>query len=254
MTHHTTFQPPKIIGHRGACAYAPENTLVSIQTAADMGIDWLEIDVKLTSDDVPILCHDDSLLRTTGYDALVKDTSYDTMKELDAGSWFGESFIGEQIPTLEDAIELITALDMGLNLEIKPCAGREVETAQVILDDLSRMWDAHDKILISSFSQVALETAADMLNGDWAIGYLLDDLPQNWKDIAKHLNAKTVNINGNRPDLSREFIEDIVDEGYGIMAYTINNPLRAKELLQWGVDGVFTNVPDVIRDELLGVH
>jgi len=91
-----TFQIPKIIGHRGAAGYAPENTLVSIQTAADMGIDWVELDVKLTSDDVPIIFHDDNLIRTTDHDALVKDTPYSVIKELDAGSWFADSFVGEQ--------------------------------------------------------------------------------------------------------------------------------------------------------------
>jgi glycerophosphoryl diester phosphodiesterase len=248
------FQPPKIIGHRGACGYAPENTLASIQAAADMGVEWVEIDVKLTADDIPIIMHDDNLLRTTNMDADVKDTPYSTIKELDVGSWFGDSFIGETIPTLEQAVELITELDLGLNLEIKPCAGREVETTQVVLDEMSRIWDDHDKILISSFSHVSLETAVEMLHGDWAIGYLFDDIPDKRQDMAKHLNAKTINVNGNNPNITRDFIEDIIDEGYGILAYTINNPMRAKELIQWGVDGVFTDVPDVIRDELFAMN
>ncbi len=249
-----TFQIPKIIGHRGACGYAPENTIASIQSAADMGCDWVELDVKLTSDDVPIIFHDDNLIRTTGHEGLVAETPYSVIKELDAGSWFGDSFIGEKIPTLEEALECIIENGMGLNLEIKPCAGREIETTQIALDHLSRIWDDHEKIMISSFSQVSLETAAEMLGGDWAIGYLFDETPDNWRDMAKHLGAKTININGNRPDLTREFIEDIIDEGYGILAYTINNPLRAQELIQWGVDGVFTDEPDVIRDELFGLN
>ena len=248
------FTAPKIIAHRGASAYAPENTVTAIQSAADMGIDWVELDVKLTADDVPIILHDDNLLRTTGHEGLVKDTPYSIIKELDAGSWFGDSFVGEKIPTLEDALECIVENNMGLNLEIKSCEGREVETAQIVLDYMTRLWDDHDKIIISSFSEVSLETAADMLNGDWAIGYLMNEAPENWKDMAKHLGAKTININGNRDDLTREFIEDIIDDGYGILAYTINNPMRAKELLSWGVDGVFTDEPDTMRDELLGVH
>ena len=245
---------PKIIGHRGACGYAPENTLVSIQTAHDMGVEWVELDVKLTADDVPIICHDDNLLRTTGMDADVKDVPYSALRELDAGSWFADSFVGEQIPTLEDAVELITELGMGLNLELKPCPGREVETAQIALDHMTRMWDDHNNILVSSFSEIELETAADMLGGDWAIGYLFNETPENWKDMAKHLNATTININGNHDDLKREFIEDIIDEGYGILAYTINNPMRARELITWGVDGVFTDEPDVMRDELYALN
>ena len=245
---------PQIIGHRGACGYAPENTLESISTAADMGIDWVELDVKLTSDDVPIIFHDDNLERVTSGSGLVKDTPYSVIKELDAGSWFGDTFIGAKIPTLEEAVELILERDLGFNLEIKPCAGREIETTQVILDHMSQIWDDHDKILISSFSEVALETAGDMLGGDWGIGYLFDDVPENWKDFAAHLNANTININGNADYATRDFIESIIDEGYGILAYTINDPMRAQELLRWGVDGVFTDFPDEIRDEILVLH
>jgi glycerophosphoryl diester phosphodiesterase len=249
-----TIKLPSIIAHRGASAYAPENTLAAIQSAADMGIDWVELDVKLTSDDVPIIFHDENLIRITDHDGLVKNTPYSHIKELDAGSWFGDSFIGETIPTLEEAVELIIKLDLGLNLEIKPCQGREVETTQVTLDYLARVWDAHDKILISSFSEASLEAASEMLNGDWALGYLMDDVLESWKDNAKHLDVQTININGNRDDLTREFVEDIIDEGYGIMAYTINNPMHAKELINWGVDGIITDTPDVIRDELFGLH
>jgi glycerophosphoryl diester phosphodiesterase len=249
-----TLQIPKIIGHRGACGYAPENTLSSIQTAHDMGCDWVELDVKLTSDDVPIIFHDDNLLRTTGHDALVKDTPYSVIREFDAGSWFADSFVGEQIPTLENAVELLVSQNIGFNLELKPCVGREIETTQIALDFMTRVWDDHDKIMISSFSEVALETANEMLGGDWAIGYLFDEKPDDWRDMAQHLNAKTINVNGNREDLNRELIEDMIDEGYGILAYTINNPMRARELISWGVDGVFTDEPDVIRDELFSLN
>ena len=83
---------PKIIGHRGAKAYAPENTLASIHTAADMGIEWVEIDVKLTSDCVPIIFHDDELNRCTNGSGLVAETDFETIKELDAGLWFADQY------------------------------------------------------------------------------------------------------------------------------------------------------------------
>ncbi|MCE9506999.1 MAG: glycerophosphoryl diester phosphodiesterase, partial [Alphaproteobacteria bacterium] len=88
---------PKVIGHRGAKAYAPENTLASIHTAADLGIEWVEIDVKLTKDGVPIIFHDDELNRCTNGSGLVVETDFKTIAELDAGLWFGDSFMGEKI-------------------------------------------------------------------------------------------------------------------------------------------------------------
>jgi glycerophosphoryl diester phosphodiesterase len=82
----------------------------------------------------------------------------------------------------------------------------------------------------------------------------MDEPNEKWQEIAQHLGVKTININGNRNDHTREFIEQIIDEEYGVLAYTINNPMRAKELISWGVDGVFTDEPDVIRDELFAIH
>lgn len=243
---------PKIIGHRGACGYAPENTLESVKTAADLGATWVELDVKLTKDDVAIIFHDDELDRTTNGSGLVADTLYEDIKQLEAGSWFSDGFSGIKIPTLEEMLELLIDLDLGLNLEIKPCPGREVQTAEAALDILSRYWDDPDKLLISSFQHVSLEVAKDMA-AEWNRGLLLDDewIP-NWKELAEYLEVATINVNGNL--VTREQIEEIIDYGKPILAYTINDPHRFRILQSWGVDGVFTDVPDVIKDAILTVH
>src|SRR3990167_8295733 len=81
---------PTIIGHRGARNYAPENTLESIHTAADMGCKWVELDVKLTKDMVPIIMHDDDLDRTTNGHGPVAEITYADLCNLEAGSWFSE--------------------------------------------------------------------------------------------------------------------------------------------------------------------
>jgi len=247
---------PKIIAHRGASAYSPENTIESIHSAADMGIDWVELDVKLTKDGVPIIFHDDALERTTGAEGLVAETDYATIKELDAGSWFGESFIGAKIPTLEEAVDVLIERDLGLNLEIKPCPSREKETAEAALDLLSTIWDEHDKLLISSFSHVSLESALEMAE-TWHRGFLLPDHTQedwieNWAEMAKHLGASTINVNGNT--VTRELVEDALDLEVPVLAYTINEPDRGRFLQSWGVDGFFSDVPDVLQETLFVVH
>src|SRR5262249_5510589 len=109
-------QLPKVIGHRGAMAYAPENTLASFREARRRGATWVEIDVKLTVDGVPIVMHDASLKRTTGVDRLVAKTPH---AELPKG-----------VPTFEEAIACFHELGLGCNVEIKPCEGREAETAR----------------------------------------------------------------------------------------------------------------------------
>jgi glycerophosphoryl diester phosphodiesterase len=243
---------PILIGHRGAAAYAPENTLESIRTAADMGVEWVELDVKLTKDQIPIIFHDEELDRTTNGSGPVMNHTYEEISQLEAGSWFADSFAGIKIPTLEEAVEVIMEHDLGLNLEIKPCPGREKETAEVALDYLSRIWEEHDKLLISSFSHVSLEAARDIAN-DWKRGLLLDgELPENWRELADYLDATTINIGTKYT--TREMVEEIMNEEYPIAVWTVNDPQRARELQRWGVDSMFTDMPDILQEALLKVH
>lgn len=244
---------PKVIGHRGACGYAPENTLESIQTAAEIGAPWVELDVKLTRDNVPIIFHDEELDRTTNGSGLVAQTDYADIQTLEAGSWFGDSFAGIKIPTLEEAIEVLLTHDLGLNLEIKPCPGREKETAEAALDILSQIWDEHDKLLISSFSHVGLEAARDVAS-DWARGLLIggDEMPGNWRELADYLDVETMNL-GSRL-LTQEVCEEVMNEEYGLLVYTVNDPIEARRYQQWGVDCLFSDTPDVILENLVSIH
>jgi glycerophosphoryl diester phosphodiesterase len=244
---------PPLIGHRGACGYAPENTIESVRTAAELGAKWVELDVKLTKDSIPIIFHDEDLDRTTNGAGPVMMATYEDIKQLEAGSWYGDSFAGIKIPSLEEMIELLIELGLGLNLEIKPCPSREIETAEVALDMLSRYWDDHDNLLISSFSHVSLETARDVAN-DWHRGLLLEgrELPENWKDLCDYLDCATVNIGTEMA--TREAVEQIMDYEKPVLVYTVNDPLLARRLQGYGVDSVFTDVPDVIADNIAQIH
>lgn len=244
----TTLTIPKVIGHRGAKAYAPENTLASLHTAADLGVEWVEVDVKLTKDGVAILFHDDELGRCTSGSGLVKDTDWATIQELDAGSWFGESFLDEKIPTLEDALNVILERGMGVNLEIKPCPGREIETAEVMLDVATRIWPEDlPPPLISSFQHVSLETALEMMP-EWPRGFLIDEHLPNWRELMEYLSAATINIDGRKT--TPEQLAEYLEPGKPVLAYTINDPDQALFLLEQDVAGVFSDNPDVILEAL----
>lgn len=243
---------PKIIGHRGCAAYAPENTLEAIHTAADMDVKWVELDVKLTKDEVPIIFHDETLERTTNGSGLVAETTLDDLRQLECGSWFGESFAGIKIPTLEEAIDVLINRGLGLNLEIKPCPGRERETAEIALDILSQYWDDHDHLLISSFQHVSLEAAQDIAE-DWPRGLILPaEWPENWAEMAQYLDVSTINVNADA--VTREQIEAVMDMEKQILAYTVNDPDRARILQSWGVDGFFSDAPDALQDGVFMVH
>lgn len=245
---------PKVIGHRGACAYAPENTIESILTAADIGAEWVELDVMLTQDSVPIIFHDDTLDRTTNGSGNVAETPYATIRALEAGSWYADSFAGIKIPTLEEALEILIDKNLGLNLEIKPTPGRERETAEAALDILSKYWDDHERLLISSFQLSCLETAQDMAP-DWYRGVLFDDdedMPENWRDLVEYVDGATVNIG--KKIATRDLVEDIIDFEKPVLVYTVNDAQLARQLQGWGVDAMFSDCPDVIAQNLLKVH
>lgn len=247
----STLKIPKVIGHRGAKAYAPENTIESIETAASLGVKWVELDVKLTRDGVPIIFHDEELDRTTNGSGLVAQTDYADLRDLDAGSWFGDSFVHVRIPTLEEAVDILLKHDLGLNLEIKPCPGREKETAEVALDHLSQIWDDMDNLLISSFQHVSLEAALD-LAPDYARGLLIggDAMPENWMQMAEYLDVATINL-GSRL-VNRQVADEVMDLEKPLLVYTVNDPMQARSLQKLGVDAFFSDNPDVIIENLAG--
>ena len=98
-----------VIGHRGAAKRAPENTLAGLRRAHELGAAWVEFDVMLSGDGVPILIHDETLERTTDGHGAVPDHGLAAIRELDAGAWFAPAYAGERVPTLEEAIDLLLA-------------------------------------------------------------------------------------------------------------------------------------------------
>src|SRR5271169_865003 len=97
---------PPVIGHRGAAAHAPENTLAGFRAARVLGCTWVEFDVRLTGDGALVVCHDDQLKRTTDGHGQISKLPLAAIRRWDAGSWFSKSFAGEMIPTLDETLEL----------------------------------------------------------------------------------------------------------------------------------------------------
>ena len=120
MTQKKTLKLPKLIGHRGVKDLCPENTLESILKAFNLGLSFVEIDVKISKDRVPILLHDDTLDRTTNGSGLAIDYDYENIKKLDAGKFFYKENTNIFVPKLEDILSLCTNNNGNLNIELKP--------------------------------------------------------------------------------------------------------------------------------------
>lgn len=238
---------PRLIGHRGAKESAPENTLASIREAARQGAAWIELDVMLTRDGVPVIIHDDTLDRTTSGTGPVPSLDLADLRRLDAGSWFDPRFAGEPVPTLEEALELARSLGLGLNLEIKPYPGQEGPTAGAAMAMLERLWPSDRPLLVSSFEVPCLEVALELAPAV-PRGYLLWDPPADWAAIADRIGAATLNVHQDRQ--TADSVAAYRATGRPVLAYTVNDADRARTLFGWGVAGLFTDAPGRLAAEL----
>lgn len=241
---------PPIIGHRGSADLAPENTLAGLRRAHDEGASFVEFDVKLTADNVPILMHDDRLERTTNGKGKVASRTHAEIQALDAGGWFGPEFKDEPVPTLRAALELCIELGLGINLELKPCKGREEDTAKIALNLLTEVWPSHLGLpvpLISSFEQKAL-TTAKAIAPDLPRGCLMTRMPRRWQSIFEEFGCSTLNISNRW--VRRKNLESVSAAGVPILVYTVNDPRRALDLFEMGVTSIFTDRVDLMMEVL----
>ena len=242
MPGETDIPIPRVVGHRGAVGHAPENTLAGLRKAAELGVTWVEFDVVLTGDGVPVLLHDDTLDRTTDGRGSIAETALADVRTLDAGRWFSKAFAGERVPTLEETLALLEALNLGANIEIKPTAGREAETGKVVAEYVAKCWPGKlPPPLFSSFQREAL-AAAQATAPDLPRGYLLRRLQPGWQEEARRLGC--ISIHCNQRYLKREGAAQVLDAGYRLLAYTVNTARRARQLYEFGVEAVFTDYPD----------
>ncbi len=243
------------MGHRGAKALAPENTLASIEAAAAAGVTWVEFDVMLTGDGQPVLMHDKSLKRTTGIAAEMTDTPLSVVETLDASHGFAEKhgaaagacLRGQascRVPTLEQTVACLLALGLVPNVEIKPTPGLAEETAEVALERLLRLWpgERHPP-LISAFEWEAL-TVARRMAPDWPRGLLSHDFPEDWSAAMAEYGCASLHVNWRR--LHRADVEAVKAAGYAMASYTVNQRHVARRLLHMGVDCLITDRPDLL--------
>jgi glycerophosphoryl diester phosphodiesterase len=233
---------PRFVGHRGARGSAPENTLVSMRMAAELGAPWVEFDVKLTADGHAILMHDDRLDRTTNGKGPVAEARWAQIRRLDAGSWFAQQFAGERVPDLEETIRTLGELGLGANVEIKPCPGRERETGVAVAREVERLWPhSLPPAVLSSFSEESLAAAREAAPA-LLRSLLVTDIPDDWHARLTRLGCAGLHV-GER-QLLRPAVEAVKARGVPMLAYTVNSRERAETLWGWGVDCVATDWPE----------
>lgn len=241
---------PNVIGHRGAAASAPENTKAGFRRAAALGATWVEFDTQLSADGRCMVFHDELLDRTTDGRGPVDGASFAAIRRLDAGAWFAPEFAGEAVPTLAEVLVLLGELGLQADIEIKPCDGRERETAQAVMAEILAVWPkGAAPPLITSVRPICLEVAREAAP-DWPRGLICFRFPGDWRSRLEGLGCTVFVCNHLR--LTRRRVEAITVAGFPIMAFTVNSPRRAATLLRWGVASIISDAPERIMARVGG--
>ena len=230
---------PRIFAHRGGGSLAPENTLAAVRLGQALGYRAHEFDVKLSKDDVAILLHDATLERTTTGKGRAADFLWEALRALDAGGWHSAEFRGEPLASFEETAKLLRSKGTMANVEIKPTPGSERETGERVAVLARELWKgAEAPPLLSSFSFEALMAAKDAAP-ELPRGWLTKEFTHDDWERLESLGA--VSLHTDHKKLAPARIAEVHDRGYRVMLYTVNDVAIAEQLLDAGVDGLFTD-------------
>ncbi len=219
-----------IIAHRGASAYEPENTLRAIKRALELNAKMIEVDVRLSKDGQIVVIHDDSVDRTTNGKGYVENLKLEELKKLDAGK-------GERIPTLQEVINAVRNKAI-LIIEIKVL---KIEDSLVKIIEKEGI---EKEVVITSFYHPILRKIKE-LNPTIKTGVIFKCHPVKPVDLA--LNANSDSLFPEHKYVSEEMVKEAHENDLKIYPWTIDDPNRANQLIEMGVDGIVTNKPDLLK-------
>jgi len=246
---------PLVISHRGANRLAPENTLAAFKKALEFGVDGFENDVHLTADGRLVVCHDDTVDRTSDGSGLICEKTLDELRALDFGGWFSPDFEGEKIPTLEEFFDLCGPLKV-VNVEIKRAPDGSTAAAPAVVR-LARGMGVFDKLIVSSFDMDMLQAC---LAEDARTRVCFLYAPNSGDvcdEIAGGLGgfAKKYGLYAYHPFVmlvSQEYIDECRAAGVAVNAWTVNQDHGIELLRDWDADGIITDDPGLAMKIIYG--
>lgn len=234
---------PYIIAHRGGRKHAPENTIASLNNGIKLQADAIEFDLHITKDHIPVLLHDESVYRTTldPQKRLIQDMTLPEVKALDAGSWFGSSFAGEQIPTFEETIQAMPKT-IPMFIEIKQIDVRLVYT----ITNLIEQYDIINRVKILSFHKEIIDEIK-RLNPNIHTMFLLHKFKG---DIQPYILDPMIDSFGLGLQLAltnKALIKTLRQANKEVFVYSVNHPLAIWILTRRGITGIITDQPGKTR-------
>lgn len=234
-----------ITAHRGSSKVAPENTLAAFEQAISDGADYIELDVRLSADGHVIVSHDDSLQRLLGLDARLSDMTLEAIRQVDVGSWFGDSHVGQGIPTLAEVLRLSRGRS-NLYIEIKPVGGNTGKLVDAVLDQLPRQ--RYDQFILASLSP-AVVRAVEQREPTLRTTLFAQFVMRGGLDLGA---IDAVGLRYNRID---EGLADAIHRrGYALHAWTVNGRGQMSRLIDLGVDNIITDRPALLAEVLAERH
>lgn len=255
----TNWNYPTFIAHRGAGKLAPENTLAAFRLGAGYGYRMFECDVKLSSDDVLFLLHDDTLDRTSNTKGIAGNLAWRDLSQIDAGSWHSRTYAGESLPTMDALASFILRNRYAVNFEIKPtedCAKPDAmayRTGERVAGRALELWKTNASVsapdllqtlppLLSSFKVESLK-GAKVTAPELPRGLLLDELWSGYLEAAQDLACSVVTCDYLL--CTPAHIAKVKALGMRVGVYTVNDEGTANNLLAIGVDVIYTDRVDL---------
>lgn len=238
-------QEMTVIAHRGNSSEAPENTLAAFRSAADNNFPFIEVDVHLTKDGVPVVVHDRYLNRTSDhrFPIAIDDMTLPQVRHLDCGKWFDSSFKGEKMLTFQELLE--TPLNnIGLMIEIKEGSATDEELAFSILEDIKDyLSNGNDRpIIIGSKSPHIVRLIKEIAPGMTTIGIVEDH-----QGLLEHQHNEPDYIAANKEIVTETVVQQLHHRGKKVWVWTVDTQEDVQKMLQCDVDGIISNYPKDIR-------
>ncbi|MDQ0493690.1 MULTISPECIES: glycerophosphodiester phosphodiesterase [Paenibacillus] len=207
------------VAHRGFSGIAPENTLAAFRLALEQPfVHWIELDVQLSKDDVPVVIHDFTLERTTNGTGRVKDLNWKELQQLDAGSWKDAEYCGEKIPSLAQVLDMCRGR-VSLNIELKTAGDMYPGLEKAVLREIV-MRQMEGEVVLTSFERTALRRTKE-LAPEIRTGLIIDARPD---DLAKQLEKLQCSfLSMGYPRLDRNLMKDLTGRGITVMAWTVDD-------------------------------
>lgn len=238
----------EIVGHRGASWDAPENTVSSLKLAWEQQADGAEFDIYLTKDAHIVACHDKDLKRTAGVEKQIVEMTLDELRTLDVGTWKNAKFAGEKIPTLE---EMLATVPAGKKVYIEVKCGPEIVPELVRILKTTRLKPTQTPVICFNADVIkAVKLSRPDIPAYWLYDLKKEPTAESLIAKAKEIQADGLDLSA-KPNLDQDFARKIRDAGLRLDVWTVNEVDVAKRMIKIGVQGITTDRPAWLREQLL---